>query len=262
VAQMTAYAAGTPCWVDISSRDFDGTKAFYEGLFGWSALTIPAPEAGGYTMFQLDGKDVAAGMPAQDEQVPTVWSTYIASDDVDETAARIRTAGGTILMEPLDVMDAGRMLFAADPTGANFGVWQAGSHVGSEIANEPGSIVWNELHTADAQRAADFYGAVFGYAFETMDMGDDQPYRMLQLDGRTVAGITPKAGALRDAPSQWLAYFAVEDTVAAIARAQKLGGGVLSGPSDTPYGRMAVLRDPAGAVFAVIEVEQPEGGGS
>jgi uncharacterized protein len=138
VGERDGYPAGTPCWVDVSTRDLDATKAFYTGLFGWEPSTDPRPEAGGYTMFRLRGKEVAAASPVRQGEAPPVWSTYIATDEVDATAAKIREAGGSIVVEPFDVLDAGRMAFASDPTGGVFGVWQAGRHKGAQLVNDPG----------------------------------------------------------------------------------------------------------------------------
>ena len=149
MAEFTSYAHGTPCWVDITSPELERTIAFYTGLFGWEAETDPRPEAGGYTMFTKDGKYVAAASPPQQEGMPAYWTTYLASDDVDETARKIRDAGGTLLVDPFDVFDAGRMTVAQDPTGATFGVWQAGSHIGAQLANEPGTLNWNQCQTND-----------------------------------------------------------------------------------------------------------------
>ena len=124
--EFTSYAHGTPCWTDVTSTDLPRAVEFYRALFGWDAEVAAEPEAGGYTMFTLDGKNVAAGSPPQQEGIPSHWTTYIASDDVDATADKIREAGGTVLVDPFDVFDAGRMTIAQDPTGATFGVWQAG----------------------------------------------------------------------------------------------------------------------------------------
>ena len=140
--EFTSYTHGTPCWTDVTSTDLPRAVEFYGALFGWDADVAPQPEAGGYTMFSLRGKYVAAGSPPQpgQEGIPSHWTTYIASDDVDATAAKIRDAGGTVLAEPFDVFDSGRMTVAQDPTGAVFGVWQAGTHIGAQLANDPGTM--------------------------------------------------------------------------------------------------------------------------
>jgi uncharacterized protein len=248
--EFTEYPPGTPCWVDLTSPELDRSIAFYSELFGWTAERDPRPEAGGYTMFSKDGSLVAAGSPPQQEGMPSFWSTYIASADVDATAAKITEAGGTVMMEPFDVFDAGRMVFAQDPTGAAFGVWQAGEHIGAQLANEPGTLSWNECHSPDPEQAAAFYAAAFGYTVETAEMGGPAPYRLLQVDGRAVAGLAETRE--RERPN-WMTIFAVADCDAAAAQAAELGGSVVAEPFDIPtVGRFAVLRDPVGAGFGVL----------
>jgi predicted enzyme related to lactoylglutathione lyase len=252
MAEFTSYAHGTPCWVDVTNPDLDGSIEFYKGLFGWEAQRAEQPEAGGYTMFSLNEKQVAAGSPPQQEGMPSYWTTYIASEDVDDTAAKIRDAGGTVLMDPFDVFESGRMTVAQDPTGASFGVWQAKEHIGAELANEPGTLLWNQCHTSDPGRAAEFYQAVFGYEIDEMDMGGEQPFRLLKVNGRGIGGVREVVS--EGEPPNWSTVFAVADTDETAARARELGGAVLMEPLDLPeIGRLAVLQDPAGAVFQVMK---------
>ncbi len=253
--EFTSYAHGTPCWVDVTSPELDKTIEFYKGLFGWEAEKDPRPEAGGYTMFTLDDKFVAAGSPPQQEGMPSYWTTYIASDDADDTAAKIRDAGGTVFMDPFDVFDSGRMTVAQDPTGATFGVWQANGHIGAQLANEPGTQLWNQCHTPDPARATEFYVAVFGYEVDEIDMGGEQPFRVLKVNGRGIGGVRePVAGE----PPSWSVTFAVADADETAARAKELGGTVLMEPFDLPeIGRLAVVQDPAGAVFQIMKSAGP-----
>jgi predicted enzyme related to lactoylglutathione lyase len=250
--EITKYEAGTPCWVDLSSPDIEASKAFYAGLFGWEAVTSPVEEAGGYTMFLKDGKDVAAVSPIQGEGQPTAWSTYVATDDADTTAKVIAAEGGTALAEPFDVMDVGRMGVFMDPQGGAFSIWQPKLHRGAGLANEPGAFAWNELHTRDTAGAEKFYSAVFGWNTETSDFGG-MPYTELKVGDRTVAGMMPMEDQMpAEAPPYWLVYFAVEDTDAAVAKVQQLGGSVLAPAMDSPAGRFAVVADGQGAAFGVI----------
>jgi predicted enzyme related to lactoylglutathione lyase len=259
VPRIEAYRAGTPCWVDVSSPDLEATAAFYTTLFGWSAERAVEPEAGGYTMFLQDGSAVAAAAPNRDDW-PVMWNTYVASDDVDATATAVEQAGGRLLMPPFDVMGFGRMTFAFDPAGASFGVWQAGTHHGAQLVNEPVSLAWSELSTPDEGVAQAFYGAVFGWEPERLGEGDRNApfvYTLEKIDGRPVAGVM-KAGAQREhLPSAWTAYFAVADADAIAGQASALGARVVAAATDSPYGRMAVLADPHGAVFAVIALAAP-----
>ena len=258
MTEFTSYAEGTPCWVDVTSPDLDRSIDFYRGLFGWTADRASEPEAGGYTMFSLNGKSVAAGSPPPpgQEGVPPHWTTYIASDDADATAEKIRSAGGTVLAEPFDVFDSGRMTIAQDPTGAVFGVWQAREHIGAELANEPGTLNWNECQTDDPAKAAAFYKDVFGYEVDEAPMGDADVYRVLKVDGRGIAGILQITPPMKDAgvPPNWSTVFTVADTDETRRRAEELGGTLLAGPMDVPeVGRLAVLEDPVGAVFQVLQ---------
>lgn len=247
---FTKYQAGTPCWVDVSTPDLDATRAFYGPLFGWTTQPGPGGAAGGHATFLLGGKRVAAAAPVEPGRAGG-WTTYLASDDVEETAARVIAAGGAVVTGPLEVPDAGRVLVARDPVGASFGAWEAGAQIGAAVANAPGSLVWNELVTADATTATAFLQRVFDYAIETTDVGQPEAYRMLLVDGRPVAGVL-QPGDARPGTSHWLTYFAVADTDATCAHVADLGGRVTYGPTDTVYGRLAVVADTTGARFAVI----------
>src|SRR5215203_3849200 len=248
MAEFSSYAHGTPCWVDVTSDDLHATTAFYGSLFGWSAEDVDG-EAGGYAMYTLRGKNVAAGSPPppSTEGAPPHWTTYLASDDVDNTAEKIRAAGGTVLMEPFEVFDAGRMTIAQDPTGATFGVWQAGRHIGPQLANEPGTLNWSQCQTPDPARAAEFYAAALGYGVDEVDVGTEQPFRVLQVDDKPVAGVREPIPEMGGEP-QWSVVFSVANTGETVASAQELRGEVLIEPVDLPdIGRIAVLRDPVGA---------------
>ncbi len=206
-------------------------------------------------MFTLDGKNVAAGSPPMGEAAASYWTTYIASDDVDATAEKIRAAGGTVLMDPFDVFDAGRMTIATDPTGATFGVWQANQHIGAQLANDPGTMNWNECQTRDAEAAGKFYEAVFGVEVKAFPSAEGMPpYNVIHVDGRGVAGIFEINERMGDTPPNWSTVFAVADHDAAVAKARELGGTVLAEGMDLPeIGRLAVLQDPTGAVFQILQ---------
>lgn len=252
---MTTYANGTPSWVDLGSPDGDASVAFYGGLFGWTA-TEPGPveETGGYRMLQKDGKNVAGLGPAMEGQ-PNVWTTYLAVDDADKTAELVKAAGGVAFVEPMDVMDAGRMAIFADPNGAVFGVWQAGQNKGAEVVNEPGSFTWNELLTRDVDKAKRFYTQAFGLEPSDFPMGDGPPYTVLNVGDRGVGGIFAMGDEYpAEVPSHWLTYFAVDDTDASVAKATSLGATVTQEPMDIPtVGRIAVLAGPHGEMFALIK---------
>ena len=245
----TLLAPGTPSWVDLGSPDIEASRRFYSDLFGWTSEVIMEPADAGYTQFFLNGKRVAGLGPLMEGAHPA-WSTYVRTEDAAETARRVREAGGEVVAEPLAVMDYGSLAVFRDPTGAYFSVWQNGTHTGAEVFNEPGSFAWNELGTRDLPAARRFYTAVFDWGTK----GEDDTYVEWQVSGRTVAGMMSIAGRLPDeVPAHWLVYFAVADTDATAERAVQLGGAVRRAPADFPgVGRLAVLADPQGAVFAVI----------
>ena len=126
-----AWPAGTPNWVDLSADDPKAAGDFYRQLFGWT-IDDPGEESGGYLLAMKDGRPAAGIGPKPAAEMPSNWSTYFASDDVDATAKAVEAAGGTVQMEPFDVMDNGRMFFGTAPDGSTFGVWQAGNHIGAD----------------------------------------------------------------------------------------------------------------------------------
>jgi predicted enzyme related to lactoylglutathione lyase len=244
------YADGTPNWVDIQTSDQDAAKQFYTALFGWDYDDQPMPQGGVYSMAKRGGRDVAAIAPLPPQQgVPPHWNSYIAVSDVDAITARVADAKGSVLMPPMDVMDAGRMAVVQDPTGAAIALWQAKNHIGAQTVNEPGSFTWTELQTPDVDAAAAFYAKVVGWEaqpFEGMD------YTVFNNEGTGIAGATKPP--MEGVPPNWLVVFAVEDTDATVDTAKKKGGSVLTEPMDIEgVGRLAVLADPQGAVFAIIK---------
>jgi uncharacterized protein len=260
MSERTSYEPGVPSWADLSTPDVDASKRFYSGLFGWEAQDAgPAEETGGYAMFTLKGRNVAGLSPVQDDSQPPMWSAYVATDDADAVAQRAAQAGGNVLFGPMDVMDAGRMAVLAHPAGGMIGVWQAGTHIGAELVNEPGTINWNELQTRDVEGAKAFYAAVFGWQPDDQDFGG-MTYTVFNVGDTGIAGAMPTPSGVPDeVPAFWLTYFSVEDCDASVAKVQELGGSVL-GPAHEMegVGRFAIVADPHGATFGVIAGEPPE----
>jgi hypothetical protein len=246
-------APGVPNWVDLGTADvFDATR-FYTGLFGWTAHLDPAPEAGGYTTFTMDGKPVAGAGPLYGVGQPTAWSTYIATTDADTVAARVDAAGGKVLVAPFDVLDQGRMAAFLDQAGAPFSVWQPGTMNGAELFDAPGSLTWNELTTRDVEGSKAFYGSVFGWTARDSAMSG-VPYILWEHRGDTIAGLMPMVGDQWpvDLAPHWMVYFAVDDCDAAAARAASLGGRVAVPPTSFPMGRFAEITDPQGGTFSIL----------
>jgi uncharacterized protein len=254
----TPWPAGTPCWVDLIARDPAAARRFYAELFGW-LVEAGGPEAGGYAMATVEGRNVAGFNGEMQLDHPPVWSTYLACNDLDAAIAAAEQAGATLAIPAMDVMDAGRMAFLQAPGGGVFGLWQAGRHTGFGVANEPNTVTWNEFVTRDYAGAKEFYSAVFGYTYTELGDGTFQ-YSTIEVDGNTVGGIgTLPAEVPAHVPPHWRVYFAVPDCDAAVARVSELGGSVLRPPADMPYGRHADVADPQGAMFALIKPAAPGG---
>jgi uncharacterized protein len=255
MSKMTKHAPGSRCWVDLASPDVDAAAAFYGSLFGWEIPELEDPaEFSGYRRAQKDGADIAGAMPLMQEGQPPAWTSYIAVEDADATAAAVREAGGSVIAEPMDVMDLGRMAVFTDPEGAFFGIWQAGTFAGTELLDEPGAPCWTELNSRDPEAAKRFYGAVFGWSAKDEDMGGGESYTVWHAGEAAVVGLMDMRGRVPDeVPPHWLAYFAVANTDASLETIAEGGGEVAFGPIDSPAGRFAVVRDPWGAVFALVD---------
>ncbi|SFX88053.1 VOC family protein [Streptomyces atratus] len=273
---MAAFARSAPCWVDAQLPDLEAGKRFYGELFGWTFRAGEGPYADAYS----GGKLVAALAAKQDGRMPTAWGVYFATDDIVASVARIREAGGQVITEPVRAGRAGVLAQAADPGGAVFGLWQAGDREGFQKQNEPGSFCWTEVHTRQKDRVDAFYEEVFGFqgtdlAQDAEPFQDTEPgaaastpaFRMWSPAGTEPGPDTAVGGrsVITDAfpaelPSYFLSYFAVEDCNSAAGHAVRLGGRISAPPFDIPYGRMAVLQDDQGAVFAVLQPPVSENG--
>jgi len=270
--ERSGYIPGVPCWVDTSQPDPDAAVDFYRGLFGWEFENVMPPGSDAkYFIAQLRGRDVAAVGSIPEAAPPmAMWNTYIAVDSADGTTAKVRDAGGGVLMEPFDVMDAGRMAVFTDLEGAAFCAWQAKQRVGAQIVNENASVNFNGLNTRDVAGAKSFYGSVFGWTTLDVDgaemwtlpgYGDylerDNPdiRRMIAEMGGTagfedvVASILPIPDDQPDTPPHWTVTFGVDDADATAARATELGGQPIVPPFDAPWSRQAIISDPQGATF-------------
>ncbi|EYB67538.1 hypothetical protein DEIPH_ctg037orf0023 [Deinococcus phoenicis] len=254
---QTHHAAGTCAWYDLTTEKPEETKRFYSDLFGWT-FEDQGPDFGHYHMVRQNGHPVAGFMPKAPEmaQMPSAWTVYYTSADAQADAQRIRELGGQILSEPMQVGPLGHMLVATDPTGAVFGLWQPLAFQGSELENEHGSMTWQEVKTRDADRARDFYTQLFGATSEPMPGGTT--YHILKQGKGNVGGIMQMDGEHwpDSVPAHWLPYFDVNDLQRAVKVAGESGGSVRVPPFDTPYGQMAVLADPDGAAFSVVQVNR------
>ncbi|MFD7087594.1 VOC family protein [Streptomyces sp. NPDC059892] len=256
----TPFVTGSPVWIDLGTPDLDSATAFYRGIFGWEFVSA-GPHTGGYGLFQLNGRTAAGAMPVEPGQAPPSWSLYFQTPDADATAESVRRNGGSVVFEPMDVMDLGRMAVFTDPSGAGFSVWQPARNRGLDAVNEPGSLCWGELYTPDEEAAYRFYNSVFGWETKSMPMPDgNSSYRMVNPAGQgpegMFGGFVPAGTdpAESDTGPHWLLYFAVTDCDASVTTVRELGGTVRVAPTDIEgVGRFAKLADPSGTRFALMQ---------
>ncbi len=260
MAVLTQHAPGTFSWPELSTTDPAGAKKFYGALFGWTGNDVPmGPDAGSYTLFQKGGQASSAMVGLSPDQqkmgIPPHWGAYVTVADADATTEKAKQLGGTVLAGPFDVMGTlGRMAVIQDPTGATFCVWQAKDHIGAGVLDEPGALAWTELMTSDPARSKAFYTALIGWSASEMPM-DSMMYTLFNRpDGIPAGGmmeITPEMGQM---PSHWLSYFQVADIEAAVALSAQMGGTTMLAPKPVPgVGKIAILADPQGAAFGLLE---------
>jgi predicted enzyme related to lactoylglutathione lyase len=256
MGERTHYEPGTFCWVGLATSDPAAAEGFYTSLFGWEAEELSAGGAGTYTMLRRAAHDVAILYRQQPEArasgAPPHWTSYISVEDADATAARAAELGGAaVFREPFDVLDAGRVAAIGDPTGAIVSLWQPRSRIGAALVNDVGALCWNELATTDVQRAKAFFGELLGWQYET----DESGYASIKNGGRLNGGIRAQTEQEQGIPPNWLPYFTVENADDAARHADRLGGRTILPAAEIHIGRFAVLADPQGAAFAVLEGE-------
>ncbi|MBT2568151.1 VOC family protein [Arthrobacter sp. ISL-85] len=253
-------APGDPCWVDLMTSDPERSRQFYSSLFGWTYEAGDEETYGGYVMTFAQGAPVA-GMMRNDPSTgqPDAWTTYLRVEDIHGTEKAALAAGGQVLMAPMEVPDQGHMAVFADAGGAVIGAWQFGGHTGFQLTGEHGAPFWHELHTRHYAPSVKFYQDVFGWNTSVMSDTEDFRYSTLGSGKESRAGIMDASFYLPESvPSNWQIYFGVEDADAATTTASSLGGTIIHPPEDTPFGRMATLTDPTGAVFKIAQRLTPQ----
>ena len=249
--QRTTYPPGTFSWTDLTTTDQEAAKSFYSGLFGWEAQDNPVGDGIVYSMMMIAGQPVAAISPQpqaqRDAGVPPLWNSYVTVESADGTLERARELGAAIHAPAFDVLDVGRMGVIQDPQSAFVMVWEPKTMLGAGLVNVPGALSWNELATADLDGSSAFYGGLFGWTFEQME--GEMPYLIIKAQGgRSNGGVRPR---MESEPPYWLVYFGSDDLEASTARAGELGGSTIVEPMAVGPGRISVLQDPQGAVFAL-----------
>jgi predicted enzyme related to lactoylglutathione lyase len=246
----TSAPLGAPVWIDLATSDLQRAQQFYAGVFGWT-FESAGQEFGGYVMAFLDGHPVA-GLMTNDPQwnTPDGWSTYLHTADVDATLTSVAAAGGQSCGGAMDVPGKGRMGMVTDATGATVGLWQPSGHHGFEVVGEAGSPVWHQLTTRDYRKALDFYTSVFGWQLNVEADTDEFRYTNAIFDGEPLLGVMDGSTMLPDGePSSWFVFLGADDVDKSLEVIVDLGGRVVRGAEDTPYGRLASATDTTGAGF-------------
>jgi predicted enzyme related to lactoylglutathione lyase len=256
MGERTKYTPGTFSWADVTTTDQDAAKQFYSGLFGWEAEDNPVGDGIVYSMMRLNGKDVAAISPQQQQQrdagVPPTWNSYVTVESADAAADKAAALGATVHAPPFDIFDVGRMAVIQDPQGAFFMVWEPRQNIGAGLVNAPGALSWNELSSPDVDASVSFYGDLFGWEADEFE-GTGQRYLVVKNQGRGNGGIRELGD--QPAPPHWLPYFGIDDIDRGLAKVTELGGSTLAGPIDIGIAKIGVVQDPQGAAFALYAGE-------
>lgn len=264
MTQQTRRPEGAPAWIDLATPDREGTHRFYGELFGWT-FTDQGEEFGHYEMIRapeagdalVGGYMCSTGTTCPDGgPVPIEWSVYLTSHDLDATLARVPGAGGRAVMDPMPVGDQGTMTFVVDPAGTRVGLWQPGTLDGGDLPLAPGTPVWFEAMTTEFDASLAFYRDALGWDVHWTSgaPGSGEEWRYVTLGGGdgALAGLCD-ASAVIDTDPYWRVYLSTVDIDGDLTRIADLGASVLDGPMDSPFGRLATIRDPQGATFQLIQ---------
>jgi predicted enzyme related to lactoylglutathione lyase len=253
--EVKRHKPGTFCWTDLTTSDLEGARVFYSELFNWGLRESESSDHT-YTMMQAGGVDVVGMGQPPELHGPPAWLCMISVADVDAAAAKVREAGGAVHEGPFAVDDAGRMAVCADPSGATFGLWEAGIHQGAGRVNEPSTPCWYELASRDTAASAAFFKEVLGWEAQSGPMGG-AVYTTFMRGPAPVAGMLAMTEEWGDAPSHWMVYFQVASCEETAQRAASLGGEVCVPPTEIAgVGRFAVITDPQGAVFSIMQMHR------
>ncbi len=249
---MTSYAPGNFCWFELATSDQTAAKSFYSNIFGWVPNDSPMGEGQFYTMLTKNGADVGAlygmDMAQRDRGIPPHWNMYVSVANCDESTKKAASLGATVMMDPFDVMEHGRMSVIKDPTGAMLCLWQANKYIGAGVVGETNAFCWFEVYTNDTEAAKKFYTSLFGWG-----VGGDANYTEWKMGDQSIGGMMKIQADWGNVPPHWLGYVMVENCEATVAKIKELGGKVFVEPMDVPgMGRFAVADDPQGAGFAIF----------
>lgn len=250
--KFTKYDAGTPCWADLMVQDLDKAKSFYQSLFGWEMVTDPNPDFGGYTTGEINGEPICGLMGAMSPDQPSAWGIHLATGNIDESLKKVVDNGGQIIVDKMVVGTHGTFATIQDPQGAFVSLWQAGTMIGSTIANEVNTICWDELATSDLPAAKKFYEAVFNY--ETTE-GSNDDYWQFAVNGEVRGGMRALSENESGMPSCWALYFRVANLETSTQIIESCGGKVITPKMNFEKIEFQAFTDPQGAVFTICEYE-------
>ncbi len=255
--KVEKYEPGRFCWAELATTDTEDAKRFYGGLFGWAASDLRMGKSMTYSMFALHGESLSAAYPQGETEksmgIPPTWRLHISVANADDTTTKAQELGALIVVGPIDVQDSGRMSIIQDPTGAQFEIWEAKAFMGATIKQEPGAVDWNELYSSDLAASTEFYTQLFGWTADVSEMPQGS-YTVFMDGDEQVAGMMGKPENIAGMPDYWSVYFNVANCDAAVDKVQELGGKLELEAMDVEgVGRFAVLSDPEGAVFSVME---------
>lgn len=260
MAIKTAFLPGQFAWVDLQAHDLEAACQFYGQVLGWTSVPLDTQGGPAYQQFELDGKAVAGigQMPAelQSQGMPPCWNSYVNVEQIETVVERARELGATIVVPVTKIVEAGWLAFLRDPTGGQIGLWQKNQHFGAQLVNVPGAFCWNELATRDVDRACQFYGQLLDWEFAEHPQSPAR-YYIIRNQGADNGGIMQMDEQWGEIPPHWTVYFSVDDAAATAAKVSKHGGHVFVPPFETPVGHIAVLADPQGATFNVIQLSKP-----
>jgi hypothetical protein len=255
MAEAKTAIVNKPAWVDLSTSDPSGARDFYAKVFGWKVEVSPDPQYGGYAMATIGGKDVAGIGPKQSPEGPSAWMVYIGTKDADELGKKVQAAGGNVIAPAFDVGDQGKMAVYQDPSGAFISAWQP-TQMGGFQSGAANTFGWAELSSRDLGKAIPFYKKVFGWGEKKSEMGQGGEYTEFLSGGESIAGamdMNPMVPA--EMPSYWLVYFNVDDVDKAFQKAKGAGAQEMMAPQDFPGGRFAIISDPQGAAFGLLQMK-------
>ena len=249
MSATTGTRVGQFVWHELVTPDVEAEKAFYAELFGWE-FEIYKPGEMDYAMISANGQTHGGVMaPDPSKGIPSHWYGHVLVDDADAALARAEKLGGKAAFGPFDIPEIGRFAILADPQGGVVSAYRAAGEGGPTGA---GTFLWDEYVAADVEAAKAYYTEVFGWTTEAMDMAGGGTYTLFKCDGKSVAGVMGRPA--EHVPPHWLTYIATPDADATIEAARGLGATVYAPAMDIEgVGRFAVLGDPSGAVFGILQ---------